>query len=78
MPGTVHKTQPLCLHSRIGSAKGETTSLEILVIEPTKEPMIVHQDGRTFILSWDEIIKMAQESFAKDAEKGTQDAPKGS
>ncbi|HDQ4465201.1 TPA: hypothetical protein P9G65_005514 [Pseudomonas aeruginosa] len=63
MIGTVHKAQPLCLHRRTGEARNETTSVEVLQVEPTGEPMIVHPDGRTFVLSWSDILRLAQQAF---------------
>lgn len=68
MIGKVHATMPLRLHRRIGEAKNESTTLEVLQVEPTGEPMIVHQDGRTFTLSWEDILKLAQDAFAEDLE----------
>lgn len=66
MIGKVHKAQPLTLHRRIGEAQNEDTTVEVLQIEPTGEPMIVHQDGRAFILTWQDILGLAQEAFAED------------
>lgn len=66
MIGKVHAKQPLALHRRIGEAKSDTTTVEVLQIEPTGEPMIVHQDGRAFVLSWSDILELAQEAFAED------------
>lgn len=69
MVGTVFETQPLMLHRRIGDAKNESTSVEVLSVEPTGEPMIVHEDGRAFMLSWADILQLAQEAFAADSEE---------
>ena len=65
MIGKVHAKQPLALHRRIGEAKNDNTTVEVLQIEPTGEPMIVHQDGRAFVLSWGDILQLAQEAFAE-------------
>lgn len=66
MIGKVEKQQPLCFTRRIGEAKNETCSVEVLSVEPTGEPMIVHADGRCFRLSWGDILKLAQDAFAED------------
>lgn len=72
MAGTVHDKQYLALHNHAGKAKrggenSEVTALEVNSIVPTFEPMIVHADGRTWVLSWDEIIAMAVKAFDEDA-----------
>lgn len=67
--GTVYKERPLRLHRRIGEAKNDTTTIEVLQIEPTGEPMLVHEDGRTFILNWSDILQLAQNAFAEDTAK---------
>lgn len=66
MIGKVEKRQPLCFTRRIGEATNDTCSVEVLSVEPTGEPMIVHSDGRCFKLSWPDILKLAQEAFAED------------
>ena len=66
MIGKVHKKTPLTLHTRIGEAKNDETTVEVWCVEPTREPMIVHEDGRAFSLSWSDILKLAQEAFAED------------
>lgn len=68
MAGTIHAAPYLTLHRRIGQAANDETTLEVLVIEPTGEPMIRHPDGRTWVLTWDEIIAMAVEKFAEPVE----------
>ena len=64
--GTLLAKTPLTLHTRIGEATNESTTVEVWCIEPTREPMIVHEDGRAFRLSWGDILKLAQDAFAED------------
>ncbi|HCR1638160.1 TPA: hypothetical protein ONA83_003577 [Pseudomonas aeruginosa] len=66
MIGTVHKEQPLTLHSRIGSADGEHHSYTMMVTEPLRTPVVVRDDGKTFMLTWSDLIDMARSAFAED------------
>jgi hypothetical protein len=66
MIGKIHEKQPLCFTSRIGEASGDGVKLEILVVEPTRQPMIVHSDGRAFELPWADILVLAQRAFEED------------
>lgn len=69
MIGKVHKQQPLTFTSRIGEAKFPSGKVEVLTTEPTHQPMIVHKDGRCFILEWGDILKLANEAFEEDAKQ---------
>lgn len=66
MTGTLHKKQPLYLHRRIGSCGTGHGEFEMLSVEPTGEPLVVHSDGRAWTLSWSQIAKMADEAFLAD------------
>ncbi|MGP6221475.1 hypothetical protein ACQUHS_01955 [Pseudomonas aeruginosa] len=66
MIGTVQKTQPLVLHSRIGSADGGKHSYTMMVTEPLRTPMVVRDDGKTFMLTWNDLLDLARSAFAED------------
>ncbi|QIQ64049.1 hypothetical protein vBPaeMUSP1_84 [Pseudomonas phage vB_PaeM_USP_1] len=66
MIGTVHKESPLTLSTRIGSASGEKHTYTMLVGEPLQTPIIIRDDGKTFTLTWPEIIDLARSAFAID------------
>ena len=66
MHGTVHSEQPLALHTRIGSISDGDTELELLVALPLSTPMIVHPDGRTWTLNWEQLAEMAYAAFDYD------------
>lgn len=66
MIGTVHKESPLTLSTRIGSASGEKHTYTMLVGEPLQTPIIIRDDGKTFTLTWPEIIYLARSAFAID------------
>lgn len=66
MPGTVHSEQPLALHTRIGSISDGDTELELLIALPLHTPIIVHPDGRTWTLNWEQLAEMAYASFNYD------------
>lgn len=68
MAGTIHKEPYLTLHRKIGTASSGETALEVLSAEPLGNPMIRHPDGRTWVLTWDEIVAMAVEKFAEPVE----------
>lgn len=70
MIGTLHKEQPLTLHSRIGSADGGHHSYAMMVTEPLRTPVVVRDDGKTFTLTWSDLVDLARSAFAEDdAEK---------
>lgn len=68
MAGTIHDKGYMAFNRLIGKAaptgfEGTALSLEINSIVPTAEPMIINSDGRTWVLSWDEIIALAVQAF---------------
>ena len=67
MQGTVHAEQPPALHTRVGSVSDGTTDLELLVALPRNTPMIVHPDGRTWTLNWEQLAEMAYAAFDYDS-----------
>lgn len=74
MAGKVHNKHYMAFNRLIGKAEpegldGPLPTLEINSIVPTAEPMIVHADGRTWVLSWDELIAMAVQAFDEDKAK---------
>lgn len=66
MQGTVHAKQPLAFHSRVGSISDGTAELELLTALPLNTPMIVHPDGRTWTLNWEQLAEMAYTAFDQD------------
>lgn len=68
--GTVHTKPYFCLHRQIGTAtdQEEQVVLQCQISEPTGYPVVRHEDGRTFVLSWDDILKLAQEAFNAEGE----------
>lgn len=67
MPGQVHRDPYLCLHTRIGDADNGETKLEVLLALPLNTPMIVHPDGRTWTLNWEQLAEMAYAAFDADS-----------
>ena len=68
MPGTVRRDKYLCLHTRIGTVNSEEGGeLEMMVALPLNTPMVVHPDGRTWTLSWEQIAEMAFAAFDADS-----------
>jgi len=63
MSGTILAEQPLCLHRRIGDAVLNGMKVEVLSTEPTGQPMIVREDGKTFLMSWEDILRIADKAF---------------
>lgn len=77
--GTVHKQQPFAWHSNIGDATADDGhSLKLLVTEPLRTPMIVHSDGRTWCISWQELCALAGEQFELDAGAANAEEPTAS
>ena len=63
MIGTIELKQPLMFTSRIGTAENEKHKVTVLVTEPHRSPMIVRDDGVTYSLSWDDVLKLACAAF---------------
>jgi len=41
-----------------------------MVTEPLRSPMVVRDDGKTFVLTWSDLMDLARSAFAEDdAEK---------
>ncbi len=61
----------LLLHRQIGKVTVGPTAETAIVLElqathPTGEPVVRHPDGRTFVLSWADISRLAALAFDRD------------
>ena len=65
--GTVHSKKAMFFHNYIGTATVEGVEWE-MSSSMNGAPMVTHDDGRTFVLDWQDIVNMAIEAFNKDTE----------
>lgn len=65
MVGSVHTQCPPVSYRSIGTVETPQGTATLATVDPLGEPMVVLEDGRTFVLSWDDIVSLAQDALTR-------------